>query len=107
MQEVPQKRQQLLAALEAASAEFLKKTGRSQAAEAILRLLMTSLQESRYPTRYSEGSRNSIVGALATDIEHEIGAPASLLFRTPGELHDSLQSLLDAYLDAVDAAAAD
>ncbi len=54
-------------------------------------------------TNYSSfEDRNALVSALATDVETHLGCTASMLFRAPGPLHDALQSLLDAFLDAAD-----
>lgn len=60
------------------------------------------LQESRSDQRYATGGRNDCVRRLAEDVESYLGMKATLLFRTPGALHDSLQTLMDAYEDAMD-----
>jgi hypothetical protein len=49
--------------------------------------------------RYTGSNRNTIVKNLADDVEQKLGCPANLMFRTPGHLHDSLQTLLDEYLN--------
>jgi hypothetical protein len=98
--------------MEAAIQEFRRRTNDSLAANTVIDLLTTSLKAippewgGAETTRYSEGSRNQIVAVLAADVEQRIGACSSLMFRTPGELHDALQALLDTYLDCVDGVAA-
>lgn len=70
----------------------------SRAANAVLELLYASESDARYAT----GERNECVERLAKDVEARIGCPANLMFRVSGALHDSLQALMDAYMDAMD-----
>jgi lipopolysaccharide biosynthesis regulator YciM len=51
---------------------------------------------------YAEMGRNDAIEALAKAVEARLGSSATLLFRTPGPLHDALQTLFDVYLDKVD-----
>jgi hypothetical protein len=70
----------------------------SKAANEVIRLLMSTESDKSYAT----GSRNKCVRKLAEDVEASIGFSANLMFRTPGALHNSLQTLMDAYMDAMD-----
>jgi hypothetical protein len=81
-----------------ASAEFLLANHNSLAANAVLECVMGS----NAATYAHMENRNVLIAALARDVEARIGAPASLLFRTPGTLHDSLQDFIDSFLDASD-----
>ena len=82
----------------------------TKAAEAFLEAAMNSpasnmvLERLLHPsTNYQAFEcRNALVAALATDVEAQLGCSANMLFRSPGPLHDALQSLLDAFLDAAD-----
>lgn len=78
-----------------ATAQFLDATFESRAALATVELLQSS-------DKYAGESRNRSVEQLAKDVEAKIGAPASLMFRSQGVLHDALQNLMDAYVDSVD-----
>ncbi len=81
-----------------AAEEFRNAAHNSKAANAIIDLLMATESDCKYAT----GGRNKCVRRLAADVESQIGLPAKLIFRTPGPLHDSLQTLMDAYEDAMD-----
>ena len=77
---------------------FRTEANDSKAANAVIRLLLSTESDKPYAT----GSRNECVRRLATDVEAALGFSANLMFRTPGALHDSLQTLMDAYMDAMD-----
>jgi hypothetical protein len=80
-----------------AAATFLEAANNSLAANTVLeRLIAPSANYESFD------DRNELVKCLAGDVEARIGCSANLLFRTPGTLHDALQSLLEAYLDAAD-----
>jgi hypothetical protein len=83
--------------LEAAEA-FREAAHDSKAANLVIELLLAS----RSDKCYASGSRNACVEKLAQDVETRLGMQANLLFRTSGALHDSLQTLMDAYEDAMD-----
>ncbi len=83
---------------QAASEEFRIAAHDSKVANTILELLFASESDNRYAT----GSRNECVRRLAADVEARLGLSANLMFRTPGALHNSLQSLMDAFEDAMD-----
>jgi hypothetical protein len=80
-----------------AATTFLETANNSMAANIVLERLVAPSA-----TFESIDNRNELVGALAADVEERLGCSANLLFRTPGTLHDALQELLDAYLDAAD-----
>ncbi len=77
---------------------FLMKAHNSRVAHMILDNLYAAESDKRYAT----GRRNDCVRRLAEDVEATLGMPANLMFRTPGALHDALQSLMDAFEDAMD-----
>lgn len=80
-----------------AAATFLETANNSLAANIVLeRLIAPSANYESFD------NRNELVKRLADDVEERMGCSANLLFRTPGTLHDALQELLDAYLDAAD-----
>ncbi len=81
-----------------AAATFLQEANDSKAANAVVEFLKAAESDRQYAT----GGRNVCVRRLATDVEAKIGMTATLLFRTPGALHDSLQTLMDEYEDAMD-----
>lgn len=83
---------------QAATEIFLIKANNSRVAHMIVDLLYAAESDKAYAT----GSRNQCVARLATAVETELGATANLMFRTPGALHTALQSLMDAYEDAMD-----
>lgn len=83
---------------EAAAATFLLQAHNSKVAHAVLAHLKAAESDKTYAT----GSRNECVARLATAVETELDLTANLMFRTPGALHDALQSLMDAYEDAMD-----
>ena len=79
---------------ETAVQKFLTETCCSRAAVQVVECLNT--EDSG---RYTGSNRNVIVKNLAEDVEQKLGCSANLMFRTPGALHDSLQTLLDEYLN--------
>jgi hypothetical protein len=81
-----------------AVATFLTEANDSKAANAVVDALRATESDRQYAT----GGRNVCVRRLASDVETKLGMTATLLFRTPGALHDSLQTLMDAYEDAMD-----
>jgi hypothetical protein len=83
---------------DAAAKEFLEAAHDSKAAHAVLELLLTAESDKPYAT----GSRNECVRKLAADVEAKIGCQANLMFRMPGALQAALQTLMDAYWDAMD-----
>lgn len=80
-----------------AQSEFLSVTHASRTATQILECLNSAKDD-----RYAVSDRNQIVKNLAEDVEAATGCTANLMFRSPGVLHDALQSLLDAYLNWYD-----
>lgn len=83
---------------EAATATFLLQAHNSKVAHMIVELLYAADSDKTYAT----GSRNECVARLAAAVETELGLKANLMFCTPGALHNALQSLMDAYEDAMD-----
>ena len=83
-------------AFQEAAEVFREAAHNSRAADAVIARLLQA------DPRYATDDRNASVRQLARDVESDIGATAALLFRTPGALHDSLQTLMDAYEDAID-----
>lgn len=83
---------------EAATATFLATAHNSKVAHMIVDLLKAADSDKPYAT----GGRNQCIARLATAVETELDLTANLMFRTPGALHDALQSLMDAYEDAMD-----
>lgn len=81
-----------------AVATFLRDANDSKAANAVV----VALRATESDRQYATGGRNKCVKQLAADVEAKLGMSATLLFRTPGALHDSLQTLMDAYEDAMD-----
>jgi hypothetical protein len=77
---------------------FLQETHNSVTAHTVVDCLMAE----DGPARYGGDNRNQVVPQLAKDVEGRTGLSATLFFRSEGHLHDCLQTLLDAYLDAVD-----
>ncbi len=73
---------------------FLQTTHSSRASVEIVNCLRTDTSG-----RYTDMNRNVIVKNLAEDVENNIRCSANLMFRTPGILHDALQTLLDEYLN--------
>ncbi len=88
--------ERIQARFQEAAATFLDAAHQSMAAQATVKLLSVS------PLYANTKNRNDAVKLLASDVEAAIGIKANLLFRTPGALHDSLQTLMDAYMDAAD-----
>jgi hypothetical protein len=83
---------------QAAAEEFRIAAHDSKVANTVLELLYATESDQLYAT----GSRNECVRRLAADVEARIGMSANLMFRTPGALHDTLQTLMDAFEDAMD-----
>ena len=81
-----------------ACAIFIQTANDSAAANMVIHLLVHA--ESDRP--YAIGGRNDAVRRLASAVEETLGMKANMLFRTPGPLHDALQTLMDAYEDAMD-----
>lgn len=96
--EVPFASPRIAARFADATRAFLLEAHTSLAATATVACLYGAESDQRYAT----GNRNACVEQLAKDVETVLGTPANLLFRTPGPLHDSLQTLMDAYEDAMD-----
>ena len=82
---------------EVASSTFLEHAHASRAAHAVLDCLRQDVE------KYAAfEDRNALVRQLGADVETCLGVPARLMFATSGVLHDQLQELLDAFLDASD-----
>ncbi len=77
--------------------KFLQDTNSSRASLQIVNCLRNDSTG-----RYAVSNRNEIVKNLAEDVETVLGSSANLIFRTPGYLHDALQTLLDEYLNWYD-----
>jgi hypothetical protein len=77
--------------------KFLQDTNSSRASLQIVNCLRND-----QTGRYAVPNRNEIVKNLAEDVETALGSSANLIFRTPGYLHDTLQTLLDEYLNWYD-----
>lgn len=77
---------------------FREAAHNSIAADTVISLLLESDSDLQYAT----GSRNECVERLAKDAEARMGLQADLLFRRTGALHNSLQTLMDHYMDAMD-----
>ena len=90
----PRIRERFLKAIET----FREQANDSKAANYVIDLLLATDSDKRYAT----GGRNVCVRRLAEDVEARLGMKANLIFRTPGALHDSLQTLMDSYEDAMD-----
>ncbi len=88
----------IAARFQEAAQTFLKATNDSAAAHKVLQYL----QDAESDQQYATGGRNVCVRRLATDVEKTLGMRATILFRTPGPLHNALQTLMDAYEDAMD-----
>lgn len=86
------------ARFEESANQFLEEANYSMAAHAVVAHLFVTESDKRYAT----GDRNKCVRQLANDVETFIGTHANLLFRSSSTLHNSLQTLMDAYEDAMD-----
>jgi hypothetical protein len=64
--------------------------------------IVEHLRSQSGPEKYGGDNRNIAVETLAKEVEAATGLKANLMFRTEGHLHDCLQTLMDAYWDAVD-----
>jgi hypothetical protein len=78
--------------------KFLLEVGDTRAANSVV----SKLRDASAAQKYGIDNRNEAVESLAVDVEAEIGAPASMIFRFPGPLHNSLQELMDEFWDFVD-----
>lgn len=78
--------------------KFLLGVGNTRVANSVI----TKLRDESAAQKYGGDNRNRVVEALAVDVETEIGAPASMMFRFPGPFHDALQELIDEFWDVVD-----
>jgi hypothetical protein len=96
--EVPLFSERIIHRFQTAVEKFREEAHDSKAANAVIALLMKSESDKLYAT----GGRNKCVERLARDVEMQLGMKANMMFRTPGRLHDSLQTLMDAYEDAMD-----
>lgn len=77
---------------------FLEETHRSIISHSIVEHLLSV----EGPTKYGGDNRNVAVQVLAKDVTDATGLRANLMFCTEGHLHNCLQTLMDAYWDAID-----
>jgi hypothetical protein len=77
---------------------FLEETHLSVISHSIVEHLLSE----EGPVKYGGDNRNVAVQMLEKDVTNTTGLSANLMFCTEGHLHDCLQTLMDAYWNAID-----